>query len=242
MAFDSRALEIGDDNLVLAIVECLLADGLVQFDRDAFLAAHPPEDDGDGDGHDDADAHLYRYNADIAHALRELVRPEHLPVVRDLVWIGGLHTQHLIWNYWDGEDDTFDITSLVGIERCTSLASLTIRDTHSIADLSPLAGLATLESITIGAGGRVDDVTPLLGLPRLAKLDLSYNRTLNTVAPLSALASLEELSLAHCAVDDFAFALELPRLRKLAIDARVAERNQETLDALRARGVTVRVS
>ena len=36
--------------------------------------------------------------------------------VEHLGWDGGAQTQHDIWTYWDGEDKTFDIADLTGLD------------------------------------------------------------------------------------------------------------------------------
>lgn len=242
------------ENLELAIVDRLLEEGVVAFDRKTFLAANPPErddeqdddddDDEDEDDDDDDDGHLYRKNPAIESALRRLLTREHLPSIKRIVWAGGMPIQHLIWNYWDGEDDAFDMASLDGIEGCTSLVMLSVRDANALRDLSPLASLTTLESISIGGGGHprlVEDITPLLGLPHLSKLDLSHNPTLRDVAALASLTSLEVLDLSDCAVEDYACTLALPKLRQLIARAKpdVHAANAATFAALRERGVAV---
>lgn len=224
-----------DNNLELAIVEQLLRAGTVAFDRAAFLVAHPPEKEAEDE---DQEAHLYRKNYDIEYALRALLEPTHLPTIQHVWWEGGMETQHLIWNYWDGEDDAFDIESLDGLEACTSLVSLSIQ--NAVRDLSPLASIVTLESVRVG-GGRaqlIEDVSPLVGLSRLKRLDLSHNPTLRDVACLATVHSLEELDLSWCAVEDFSFALQLPRLRKLAV-TRAQGAQTATFATLRGRGVAV---
>jgi hypothetical protein len=229
-----------DGNLELALVEQLLRDGTVTFDRDVFLVTHPPEKEADDEGDE---AHLYRKNLDIDFALRRLLTPEHLPAIPYVLWEGGMTTQHLVWNYWDGEDAAFDIESLEGIEACTALTSLSICNTHAIRDLSPLAALRGLEVIRIAGGGHarlIEDVSPLTALPRLRTLDLSSNRTLNNVSRLAEITSLETLDLAGCAVEDYAFATDLPKLRTLVVGAGASTANAPTFATLRERGVTVR--
>lgn len=52
-----------------------------------------------------------------------------------------------IWTYWDGEDETFTIRDLAGIEHCKDLKLLQIESLLECNDLSPLLVLPALASV-----------------------------------------------------------------------------------------------
>ncbi|MBI2896573.1 MAG: ankyrin repeat domain-containing protein [Deltaproteobacteria bacterium] len=85
--------------------------------------------------------------------------------IEKLEWDGGNSVHHDVWPRWDGEDGTFDVTSLEGIGALTGLRSLTFRGGWRVDDCAPLAALSKLERFSL-LGGALD-VEALLGLPAL---------------------------------------------------------------------------
>lgn len=63
------------------------------------------------------------------------------------------------------------ITDLRGLEYCTSLVKLDLRD-NNISSISPLRELKNLVWLDLG-NNRITDITPIAGLPYLEYLDIS---------------------------------------------------------------------
>jgi hypothetical protein len=93
-----------------------------------------------------------RLNLPTLRALLTLDVPDSaLAGITELWWEGGGHKiQHQIWPLWHGEDDTFFVHSLAGIEALTGLKKLTLA---TDADLAPLLQLGALESAFLQVAG-----------------------------------------------------------------------------------------
>ncbi len=177
--------DVRDPNLRLAILGAAWTQGLLaRFDRDAFYRDVLREEwrlERQGSSPDE------RTRA----AILAVVPPvDVLRAVRKIDWGGGEEIQHVVFHYWDGEDDLFDVRDLSGIGVCEAL-----RDLHlgcaAVVDIGPLVGLAQLESFKLNYGGYsalvrgdevelgvprptecIRDLRPLLDLPALAHLDI----------------------------------------------------------------------
>lgn len=234
---------ITDDNLRLALVERLIGDDVLpEFDRREFVLANdlPRGENEDGPDYDDVDDNPdYHIVPEIKAELVSWLLPRHLPLVDSILWEGGMRTQHWIWTFWDGESDEFDIESLAGIEGCTALRTLSLRNNSAIRDLGPLAAVTTLERVALS--GRFRDITPLRALPRLVELDLSYVTSVKDLRPLRGHPTLETLDIKSTSVEDLSFARELPRLKKLVVSEEAAQTvaNEKTISTLANRGVEI---
>ena len=85
------------------------------------------------------------------------------------------------------------IVSLVGLENCTALQSLSLIR-NQIVDLTPLANLNNLQSLRLSSN-QIVDLTPLANLTHLKVLTLETNQKLSDIRPLANLNNLEELHL-----------------------------------------------
>jgi hypothetical protein len=100
-----------------------------------------------------------------------------------------------LYPFFDGEDDTFAILDLSGIEVCSGLEEA---------------------RLTLGAGRRAADVAPLTALPRLAKLELS-----GSIANLAALKGATALRQLTIGADTKLEAAEVESLRAARPDIEV---------------------
>ncbi|MFY0535236.1 DUF6892 domain-containing protein [Nannocystis pusilla] len=96
--------------------------------------------------------HQYRVNRKTLHALLSLkISDRALAGITELWWdAGGQPLQHRIWPMWHGEDDTFYVHKLAGIEALTGLTKLTLA---TDADLEPLLELPKLKSARLNLAG-----------------------------------------------------------------------------------------
>jgi hypothetical protein len=131
-----------DVNFKLAVISVLMEDGHFVEEAEALKAKHG------------AAAEEFKPIEEVMAFYRSLEIPEALlATVKDLSPDGGDLAYVHAMTEWDGEDDTFDITSIEGIERLVNLESFT-----------PLALMAE--------GGI--DYTPLLGCKKLEVADISH--------------------------------------------------------------------
>jgi tetratricopeptide (TPR) repeat protein len=149
-----------DDNLGLAVLYCLIAYKHVPDpDWGTLITVEADDEDEDAYGlNHDAQGTVLKYLA--AHR-------DKLPELTELGWEGGDDLQGVCFNYWDGEDDTFDITSLAGIEQLISLRIIKGLDLFNATDLEPLAALSRLETLHLEQAPEGVDWTPLLRMPAL---------------------------------------------------------------------------
>ncbi len=161
-----------DDNLTLAVLDGLWRSGLVPpFDIREYYR--------------EKTGAKYRSNAEYAYSPNEEIRGllldtplkrEDLLTLTNLTWEGGHDVQHVIWVWWDGEDDYFDIRDLSGLEHLANLESLWLVSAGGIGDFRPLGNLAALRDVRL-EGAVLGDLTLFLDLPRLEVLDFhDYRR------------------------------------------------------------------
>jgi tetratricopeptide (TPR) repeat protein len=141
-----------DDNFKLAILDTLLRNGLITavdaVAEDEYEASHSVK---------------WKW-------LEIEPTPEQLATITCLFWEGGHQVQHSIWPQWDGEDDTFDILSLTGIERLPNLEELVV-PSSKLFTLLPLAHLTRLRVVHLGTG-EVEHLAPLQNIASLADVRL----------------------------------------------------------------------
>ena len=111
--------------------------------------------------------------------------------------------------------DPFAITDLGGIEHCTDLKQLSLRN-NGIADVGALAGLGQLEKLWLESIS-INDVAALAGLDSLVWLFLGDN-DIESIDPLSGLTSLEELELYGNQISDIAPLAGLANLSALGLN------------------------
>jgi hypothetical protein len=181
-----ETLGVDDDNLKLALIQALRNKGLLPtFDKEAFYRQELEEEYDDS-----AD---YNYEVDdrvLDHLVDTPITPELATAVDGLYWGGGMEVQHDVWTYWDGEDDTFDICDLAGIDGFPNLREVKI-DCQAIQDWSPLARLPRLEMVAI-SGGKMDDIGQLLPAPALKRVKLSYLKGKDTPQNQQGIVALRE--------------------------------------------------
>jgi hypothetical protein len=90
---------------------------------------------------------------------------------------------------WDGEDKTFTLRDLTGIEQLTGLRTLKIIYGNEIVDWSPLARAHKLEAIFV-AGGKMADLGQLTVAPALQSIELSQVEGRTDPANLAAIDAL----------------------------------------------------
>jgi len=78
---------------------------------------------------------------------------------------------------WGGETDTFDVSSLEGIEVCRNLKRLIIISMYSGGSIKPLAVLEKLEELSFPGYTDITDLEVLLGLPNLKSLRLDWKKS-----------------------------------------------------------------
>lgn len=88
-----------------------------------------------------------------------------LDAVETLDFDGGSSIYHHIWHFWHGEDDTFDIQRLDGIENCPNLRDLNVASMLSAVDVSRLTRLHRLANLNIGVDTK--NIPALLDIPTL---------------------------------------------------------------------------
>ena len=130
----SRFTELRDPALRLAIVDALVRA------RKLDLSAVPKA------------TREHRINTKPLRALLNLELTDRaLAGISEVWWAGGgSKIQHLVWPQWHGEDDTFYVHSLAGIEALTGLKKLTLA---TDADLAPLLQLGALQQARLCLAG-----------------------------------------------------------------------------------------
>jgi len=111
--------------------------------------------------------------------------------------------------------DQRDITSLNGLEYCTSLQEVWLQ-WNEVSDLSPLSGLDTLESLSL-KGNLVSDLWPLAGLDNLHYLE-AWSNNITDLEPLAGLAGMTNLHLSNNLIDDVSHLSGLANLVSLNLD------------------------
>jgi hypothetical protein len=73
--------------------------------------------------------HFFDGNAvdrgNLARLLATELSQEHYDSIEEIVWLEGDEIPGMVWKYWDGECDTFEISSLDGVEVLRNLRKLT---------------------------------------------------------------------------------------------------------------------
>ena len=221
-----------DDNLKLAIIQALVERG--------NLAGLVTRAKAKRTGHGQ------RLEKAVRKALLALaLDPAELASITKLEWFAASPIISTLWETWDGEDDTFDLHDLRGIEACPNLVKLVLGETCTVTSFMPLATLRKLKTISCWGGAtRVDDLAPLAALTKLGHLRVAF--TGSELAPLAGLEALETLDLGHeTAVSDLGPLLGLKKLRKVEIvrkqlggpDDSLAKENVTVVKALQRRGV-----
>jgi hypothetical protein len=197
-----------DPNLQLAVLEAAWdAKLLPPFDKDAFYRGVLGETwDANRDG-EEVDERTREALLGIA------LPPEILESIEVMEWGGGEDAQSHILHFWDGEDETFDVTDLDGIGACRSIRDLDLGASH-VTDIGPLADLKKLESLELAYSGFSGIVTPGVGVKFF---DRRAEDLIGDLTPL----------------------LELTALRELRVDYLDDERNRAVIAALKKRGVNV---
>lgn len=117
---------------------------------------------------------IQEYSEPIPEIISELLAlrpgPERLAEIRRLEWPAD-DIIFLAWPRWDGEDETFTLGDLSGIEGLVSLETLSIDLAGPKLDLGPLRACSKLSSIVIECGG-FQGIEALAALPHLKFLDL----------------------------------------------------------------------
>jgi hypothetical protein len=175
-------MKIPDPNFQLTLLQSLWTAGLAPpFDKEAFFR--------------DVLKQPYDFKALYNNAVDDRVRKAllaepiteaQLEQLRLIHWDGGDEIHHLIWESWDGEDETFDVHDLTGIEQCTALEQIEFTSGLSASDLTPLSSLQSLREAML-YGHRFDSLDPLRNLTALKKLSIYYVDTSATRAVLDEL-------------------------------------------------------
>jgi len=154
-----------DVNLKLIVIEALRERGLVPpFDREVFyrvelgMSRVPAERGG-------VDQRV------LGHLAATPIPPDLASAIERLVWEGGAEVFQDVWGGWDGEDDTFTLHDLSGIEQLTELRSLKILYGAAITDWRPLTRAGKLEELFV-CGGRMADLGQLAAAPSLRSIEL----------------------------------------------------------------------
>ncbi len=105
------------------------------------------------------------------HLLGQDLPDKYLKVISGIGWSGGISIQHVIYPYWDGEDEYYHIEDFSGIEVLENLESIA-GNLFLATDVRPLAGLKKLSSVQIENQKAIENLCPFLELPELKKLSL----------------------------------------------------------------------
>lgn len=155
-----------DKNLKLTIIDSLISNGLIQFNRDIFL-------------HETCRWTKYKtkrfYDKPIPEILEYFLSIElgkyPLHKIIKLYQSGINEINYLIWNGWDGETDYFDIKTLEGVDQMPNLNKL-ILGTTMINDLTPLISLCKLKEVSIISTNIIQKVEILLEIKTLEKVEI----------------------------------------------------------------------
>jgi len=205
-------LSVPDVPLRLAVLSGLLeSEVLPSYERpaDSVHGCEPGDDDRD-----------YEYREEVAEDLLALpVTAAQLAGVRSLSWHTSSAAISLIWRYWDGGSDEFDVMSLQGIADVLPNLEVLQLELCQASDLSPLARCRRLRELTVQGGEVETDLGPLAALGSLRRLTLE-SRPVVDLRPLAGLG-LEDISLDGChdgtltPVVDLAPLEDIASLRKL---------------------------
>ncbi|TKT75804.1 hypothetical protein XW59_018355 [Aquamicrobium sp. LC103] len=152
-----------DVNLKLAVLSALDEQGTIALGEPPKLAEHLL-----GRSFDVA-TEGYRLVPEVLDYLaRYPLDSQKLATLETLNLDGGSTIYHHIWHFWHGEDDTFEVASLGGIENCANLRELGVAGILSPVDIGLLTPLRQLSDLYIGTG--VSNIAALRDLPALASV------------------------------------------------------------------------
>lgn len=149
-----------DLNFKLAILAALEEQGLISFGTPPQLAEHVL-----GRKFDMSNEGYKPVPAVLDYLARYPLTPQMLDELQILNLDGGSMIYHHIWHFWHGEDNTFDIRNLVGIEHCRNLRELNVASMVPVVDIALLAPLRHLEDLYIGV-----DVANIAALDDMSSL------------------------------------------------------------------------
>ncbi|NIB58269.1 MULTISPECIES: DUF6892 domain-containing protein [Rhizobium/Agrobacterium group] len=149
-----------DPNLKLAILSGLIDKQVVDLGTPRQLAEHvlgrPVDLEKEG---------YEQIPAVRAYLDRYPLTPDLLRQVDGLVLDGGNSAYPYVWFFWDGEDESFNVTSLSGIGHCPNIKSLDLTSMIETVDLRDLLPPFQIENIN--AGVELVNVPALLDMPNL---------------------------------------------------------------------------
>jgi len=188
MSTIENVVDLADENLMLCVVDALRELGLVpRFDRKAWRAAHPadPEDFEselqdlgiaveDATAEDLDDLRDEQEDLEVRAALvgTPVSREMALAVREILNTVMPDPAKFDVWPQWDGEDDTFTVRSLAGIEAFEGLEKLLLGTDVAIDDLGPVARLSRLQEFELDRDP-LPSLRPLLECGALRRVRLS---------------------------------------------------------------------
>ena len=191
MSDAENVVDLADENLMLCVIDSLRELGLVpRFDLKAWRAAHPADPEDFESELEDLGLSVEDATAEDLDELRD--QQEDLEVRSELVGTPVSREMALavreilntvmpdpakfdVWPQWDGEDDTFCVRSLAGIE-----------------------GFEGLEKLLLGEDVAIDDLGPVARLQRLLEFELKRD-PLPSLRPLLECAALRRVKLAASA-------------------------------------------
>lgn len=112
--------------------------------------------------------------------------------------------------------DNAGVTSLEGLEYCTSLTDLEV-SWNNITDLTPISGLTGLNTLNLTANP-VTDLTPISGLTNLTSLEIGYS-SVTSLSPIAGLTNLQVLEAYNIPISDLSPVTGLTQLVELNADA-----------------------
>ncbi|CAI0427644.1 unnamed protein product [Linum tenue] len=94
--------------------------------------------------------------------------------------------------------DTYELTTVYGLEKLESLTSLSMVYCTSMRELPDLSGLKNLKNLSIGGCTQLMDITELERSELLETLDMSGCKSIRKLPDLSGLRNLEKLIIDEC--------------------------------------------
>lgn len=182
-AEEDEARVIRDPNLKLTLLQCLWSEGILRpFDREAFFR------EALGEPYDARAAYNDRVDVRVRDALLGTpLAPEALAKLKLLQWDGGDDVFHYVWTNWDGDDETFFVSSFDGIEACSSLEEISFDAGFRGTDIAPLVSLPRLTEVKLRGPKRLPDIRPLLDIPGLRRVTISPEENAENRAVIAAL-------------------------------------------------------
>jgi hypothetical protein len=154
-----------DVNFKLAVLSALADDGVIDLGAPPQLAEHVLQRPFDIDREGYAPVPAVR-----DYLARYPLTPKMLGAIENFNLDGGSGIYHHIWHFWHGEDDTFDIRSLDGIEHCPNIRELGVASMVPSVDIRLLTPLRRLAHLHIGVD--VAEIPALLDLAGLESVQI----------------------------------------------------------------------